>query len=50
MRNLYLPLADTAAIYDNGDERRVLIAEKEIGLPLKIVDLERWSRMEELSQ
>jgi predicted ABC-type ATPase len=48
MRHLYLPLADTAAIYDNGGERRILIAEKELGFPLKILDPERWSRMEEL--
>jgi predicted ABC-type ATPase len=48
MRNLYLPLANTAAIYDNGGERRVLIAEKESGLPLMILDAERWSRMEEM--
>ncbi len=49
MRHLYLPLADTAAIYDNGDKHRVLIAEKESGLPLVIHDLERWSRIEELT-
>lgn len=48
MRHLYLPLADNAAIYDNGDEGRVLIAEKESGL-LMIRDPQRWSRIEELS-
>lgn len=48
MRNLYLPLADTAAIYDNGGETRILIAEKESGTSLRILDPERWRRMEEL--
>lgn len=48
MRNLYLPLADTAAIYDNSGETRILIAEKESGASLRIVDPERWRRMEEL--
>ncbi|MGO8759140.1 MAG: AAA family ATPase [Terracidiphilus sp.] len=48
MRNLYLPLADTAAIYDNSSQRRVLVAEKEPGLPLRVVDPARWSKMEEL--
>ena len=45
MREFYLPLADTAAIYDNGGEQRILIAEKEHGFPLVIRDPERWSRI-----
>lgn len=49
MRHLYLPPADTAAIYDNGGEQRILIAEKELGSPLKVFDTERWSKMEELA-
>ncbi|MGD0732569.1 MAG: AAA family ATPase [Terracidiphilus sp.] len=49
LRHLYLPLADTAAIYDNSGQRRVLIAEKESGFPLSIKDPERWSRIEELT-
>ena len=49
MRHLYLPLADTAAIYDNSDERRVLIADREAGLPLVIHNQERWCRIEELT-
>jgi predicted ABC-type ATPase len=49
MRHLYLPLADTAAIYDNNGERRILIAERESGLPLVIHDGQRWSRIEELT-
>ncbi|HKF48513.1 MAG TPA: AAA family ATPase [Terracidiphilus sp.] len=48
MRNLYLPLADTAAIYDNSCNPRVLIAEKESGGRLRVVDSGRWSRIEEL--
>jgi predicted ABC-type ATPase len=49
MLHLYLPLADTAAIYDNSGTRRVLIAEREVGLPLVIHDPDRWSKMEELA-
>ena len=49
MRNLYLPLADTAAIYDNSGKRRVLIAEREFGSPLVIHDQARWSDIEELT-
>ena len=49
MRHLYLPLADTAAVYDNSGRRRVLIAEREAGLTLVIHDQERWSRIEELT-
>ncbi|MGB6690803.1 MAG: zeta toxin family protein [Terracidiphilus sp.] len=49
MRNLYLPLANTAAIYDNGGERRMLVAEKESGRPLAIVDAKRWSQMEQMA-
>jgi predicted ABC-type ATPase len=49
MRHLYLPLADTAAIYDNSGQRRILIAERESGFPLVIRDQKRWSRIEELT-
>ena len=49
MRHLYLPLADTAAIYDNSGYRRILIADGEAGLPLVVHDRERWSRIEELT-
>jgi predicted ABC-type ATPase len=49
MRHLYLPLADTAAVYDKGGYRRILIADREAGFPLVIHDLERWSRIEELT-
>jgi predicted ABC-type ATPase len=50
MRHLYLPLADTAAIYDNSGQRRILIAERESGFPLVIHDQVRWSKIEELTQ
>jgi len=49
MRHLYLPLADTAAIYDNSGEQRVLIADRESGWPLVVHDPERWSKIEELT-
>jgi predicted ABC-type ATPase len=49
VRNHYLPLADTAAIYDNSGERRILIAEKESGMSLLIRDAGRWARMEQLA-
>ena len=49
MRHLYLPLADTAAIYDNSGREQILIAEKESGQALRIVDSERWRRIEELT-
>jgi predicted ABC-type ATPase len=49
MRRLYLPLADTAAIYDNSDESGVLIASRKDGSSLKIHDQTRWLRIEELS-
>lgn len=49
MQHLYLPLADTAATYDNSGERRVLIADREAGFPLVIHNRERWSRIEELT-
>lgn len=48
MRHLYLPLADSAAIYDNSGQRRTLVADKESGLPLRILDPVLWARMEEL--
>jgi predicted ABC-type ATPase len=50
MRNLYLPLADEAEIYDNTDRRRVLIAEKREGLALLVHDPERWAKIEEAAQ
>lgn len=49
MRHCYLPLANTAAIYDNSGSGQILIAEKESGGSLRIVDPERWHRIEELT-
>jgi len=48
MRQLYLPLADTAAVYDNTDGNLRLIAEKSPGLPLTIADRVIWASMENL--
>jgi predicted ABC-type ATPase len=50
MRNLYLPLAEEAEIYDNTDSRRILIAEKREGLALFVHDPERWARIEEVAR
>jgi predicted ABC-type ATPase len=50
MRNLYLPLADEAEIYDNSDGRRILIAEKREGFTLNVHDSERWERIEEVAR
>ena len=47
MRDLYLPLADFAAIYDNSNRARTLIAELIPRKSLKIRDEERWARMQE---
>ena len=49
MLSLYLPLAHSAAIYDNSGRRRILVAEKEASLPLMIYDATRWSRILELA-
>lgn len=49
MRHLYLPLADVAAIYDNSDDGRVLIAERMPGVPLTVHDTGRWQMIERTS-
>jgi predicted ABC-type ATPase len=46
MLTLYLPLADVAAIYDNSDAPRVLVAERKPSGPLVIHDRTRWSQIE----
>jgi predicted ABC-type ATPase len=46
MRQLYLPLADVAAIYDNSDEGRVLIAERTPETPLMVHEATRWAMIE----
>jgi predicted ABC-type ATPase len=45
LHQLYLPLADTAAIYDNSDDHPVVIAEKSEANRLVIRDQKRWSKM-----
>jgi len=50
MRNLYLPLADIALIYDNSDYNDVLIAARRLDGPFIIHDRDRWSRIEEATQ
>jgi predicted ABC-type ATPase len=46
LRRLYLPLAHVGLVYDNGDEGRVLIAEKLRG-SLRILDPVRWKLVDE---
>jgi predicted ABC-type ATPase len=50
MRNLYLPLAEEAEIYDNSDRLRILIAEKREGSALFVHDPVRWMKIEEATQ
>ncbi len=50
MLRLYLPLADTAAIYDNGDAGRILIAEREVGRSMVIHDRTRWELLQRVGQ
>ena len=50
MQRAYLPLADVAAIYDNSDRKRVLIAEREFGGALEIHDDSRWKLMQRRMQ
>jgi predicted ABC-type ATPase len=46
MYRLYLPLADVAAIYDNSDNGRVLIAERTPDRSLAVHDATRWAIIE----
>jgi predicted ABC-type ATPase len=46
MRRLYFPLADVAIIYDNSDERRMLLAEKRAESSLLVHDAARWAMIE----
>ncbi len=50
MRRLYLPLSDVAAIYDNSDEGRILIAERTPDAPLMVHDAARWGMIERAPQ
>jgi predicted ABC-type ATPase len=49
LRHLYLPLADVAAIYDNSDEGRALIAERMPNASLVVHDPARWAMIERVS-
>ena len=49
MRHLYLPLANTAAIYDNSGKYGILIASRKDGSSLEIHDQERWLKIKELT-
>jgi predicted ABC-type ATPase len=48
MQQLYLPLVDTAVIYDNSDNGGVIIAERRRGSRFVIHDRARWQRIEEM--
>jgi predicted ABC-type ATPase len=50
MRQLYLPLADTALIYDNSDGDGLVIAEQLYGKPLSVYDEVRWKQIEEVAK
>jgi predicted ABC-type ATPase len=50
MRRLYLPLVDSALIYDNSDRGRGLIAARETDGPLVIHDGARWRSIEEATR
>jgi predicted ABC-type ATPase len=46
LRTLYLPLADVAAIYNNSDEGRVLVAERTPENAFVVHDKGQWSIIE----
>jgi predicted ABC-type ATPase len=46
LKHTYLPLADVAAIYDNSDEGRILIAERTPESRLVVHDSVRWEAIE----
>jgi predicted ABC-type ATPase len=50
MRQLFLPLADFAFIYDNSDHGGTLIAERRGAAPLTVHDSDRWKRIEEATR
>jgi predicted ABC-type ATPase len=50
MRNLYLPLSDGAAIHDNSDGTRILVAERTTDAPLVVHDAARWAMIEKVLQ
>jgi len=50
MRHSYLPLANSALIYDNSDEGRTLIAEKKVDEIFVVHDPARWMAIERATQ
>jgi len=50
MRQYYLPLADSALVYDNSERGRILIAEKPPNAPLIVHDPTRWRMIEEAAR
>ncbi len=50
MRRVYLPMMDGALIYDNSDDRQILIAERTLEEPLLVYDHERWALIEEATR
>ena len=50
MRHIYLPLVDTALIFNNSDDSGELIAERQEGGPLLVYDAPRWNEIEEATQ
>jgi predicted ABC-type ATPase len=50
MRHLYMPLADSAFIYDNSDGEGVLVVERHGNEPNMIHDSGRWNQIEKATQ
>ena len=47
MRDIYVPLSDSAFVHDNSDGEGVLIAERRANGPLAIYERNRWKQIEE---
>jgi len=50
MRHVYLPLVDSALVYDNSDNGSGLIATQEAGASLIVHDRVRWNSIEEATR
>jgi predicted ABC-type ATPase len=50
MRDVYLPLADMALIYDNSDLSDTLIAGRDLDGSFTVYDRDRWLRIEEATR
>ncbi len=46
-RDLYVPLADIALIYDNSDDEGKLIASRQLNGPFEVHDKDRWALIEQ---